>query len=209
MTCLDQAEQPRPTSRPHPTWPPGPARLSARSRATAAGTAIAARSISAGLVVGPSVRRRLDRASSLGTPMARSTGLGSSAPLAQAEPADAQTPASSSRTSSASLSMPGMRRWRCPGARARSAAVTTASGMACAAAGSPGRHAGPGPGRWLSIRPARASERATPSPTIAGDVLGPAAQLALLTAAVQDGPQGRAPWPPGRRCPGGRRPCGR
>ena len=60
--------------------------------------------------------------------MAVRTWLGSMAPLAQAEPAEAATPSSSSTTSRASLSTPSISKWQWPGARCRPAAVSCAPG---------------------------------------------------------------------------------
>src|SRR5581483_8973779 len=81
-----------------------------RRRATASGTTLRARSTSSSVVVGPSDSRTLLSASAASMPMAVSTCDGSMAPLVQAEPAEAQTPASSSRISRASLSIPSNRR---------------------------------------------------------------------------------------------------
>ena len=76
--------------------------------ATAAGIAVTASSTSASVVVRPSDSRSAPAAHVRSTPIAASTCDGSIAPLAHADAADAHTPASSSRNSSASLSMPSM-----------------------------------------------------------------------------------------------------
>src|SRR5579884_1356495 len=99
-----------------------------RSRATTLGTSARARSTSAPVLHQPRDRRRAERASSGGMPMANSTWLGSSAPLAHADPAEAATPASSRRKRSASLSTPGMRRWQLPAPLSARAPVSTAPG---------------------------------------------------------------------------------
>src|SRR5207248_8286024 len=80
-------------------------------RSTAGGITSRARSTSASVLVAPSDRRRAPLAASVDTPMAVSTCDGSTAPLVQAEPADAQTPAPSRRTSRASDSTPANERW--------------------------------------------------------------------------------------------------
>ena len=133
MALVVASAPPSPTSPLPPTWPPGralptpPYRQSGGgpntghmaaalapvpplARATAAGTTCRARSTSASVVVCPSVRRRAPRACDGEYPIAKSTWLGSMAPLAQADPAEAATPSSSSTTSRASLSTPSMRR---------------------------------------------------------------------------------------------------
>ena len=111
--------------------------------------------------------------------MAASTWLGSRAPLAQAEPAEAQTPASSSRTSSSSCSTPAKRRWQCPGrhrsacARSRRAAGDGGQepvGQAVAQR----RH--PRPPRPRA--PAAAARRAVARPDRPGHVVGAAPALA-------------------------------
>src|SRR5690606_33578292 len=96
----------------------------ARRRSTAAGTASSAASTSASVLDQPSERRRLPAATSRGTPMAASTWLGSWAPEAQEDAADAKTSRSSSSTSSASASMPGMHTWQLPATLARRSRVT-------------------------------------------------------------------------------------
>ena len=71
--------------------------LHRRSRSTAATSTSRARSMSASVVVWPSVSRSEPRAVARSTPIAASTCDGSIAPLAHADAADAQTSCSSSR----------------------------------------------------------------------------------------------------------------
>src|SRR5207302_4962839 len=84
------------------------------SRSTAGGMTSRARSTSASVVVTPRERRRAPSARSVGTPIAVRTWDGSTAPLVQADPADAHTPAPSSSTSNASDSTSPNDRWQLP-----------------------------------------------------------------------------------------------
>src|SRR3990170_6521782 len=76
-----------------------------RSRDTIPGRTSSTYSISSRVLSLPTVRRRLPRASSSGTPIAVSTWEGSREPEVQAEPLDADTPCRSSAMRIASPSM--------------------------------------------------------------------------------------------------------
>ena len=67
----------------------------------------AASSISASLSPTPKLKRVAERNTSSGTPIARSTGLGSIDPLEHAEPVEHATPAKSSAITSRSPRQPG------------------------------------------------------------------------------------------------------
>src|SRR5229473_3791362 len=97
---------------------------SSRSWATAAGTTFRAKSMSAGVVWRPRLKRRLARASSGGRPMAVRTCDGSTAPEEQAAPVEQARPFKSSAIRRASPSTPGKTRFVVFGVRGAEAAFT-------------------------------------------------------------------------------------
>src|SRR5713226_6827734 len=84
---------------------------SSRSWATAAGTTFKAKSMSAGVVCRPRLKRRLARASSGARPMAVRTCDGSTAPEEQAAPVEHARPFKSRAMRRASPSTPGKTRF--------------------------------------------------------------------------------------------------
>ena len=124
-------------------------------------------------------------ASSRGTPMATSTCDGSTAPVEQAEPPEAATPARSRCMSSASLSAPATATLSTCGARSAPSPLTTRSGTtARSRAASSSRSAR---SRAASAGcSAAASVRGAPERHRAGHVLGAGPDAVLLAAAVDD-----------------------
>ena len=176
-------------SRPRRTWQPGPALASAsRSRVTAA-QVTTTRSASAGghgRAQGPT---EAGKGLLLGDAHGQQHRAGLESTAGARRPGRGAHATSSSDTRSASLSVPGKRRCKWPGASARPATVSWRRGPRLQPAGQavPQR---PHPG--LGRRPFGAGlgdgHAQSHDP---GHVVGAAAQLPLLPSAVQDGAQGR------------------
>ena len=126
------------------------------------------------------------RASSRGTPMATSTWDGSTAPVEQADPLDAATPARSRCISSASLSAPATADVEHVRRALRSLAVHDQVGHRRAQPRGRARPAAPRDARASSACSAAASASGAAQGHRAGDVLGAGPDAVLLAAAVDD-----------------------
>jgi hypothetical protein len=142
------------------------------------------------VVVRPIESRSAHTASSRGTPIACSTGDGSTAPLAHAAPADTATPRASSAISRWSLRAPGTTRSPCSGSRGARSPWITASGSAaeCRPRAARAARAARALGRELARRALGRHAEADD----AGQVLGAAAPPALVRAAAEQRLERRA-----------------
>ena len=166
-----------------------------------------ARSMSAAVVVRPSVRRSAPSAHSRSTPIAASTCDGSIAPAAHADAALAHTPPSSSRYSNASFSMPRMHTCADPATLSSGGTVSrTSAQLAAQLTHEPVAQLGEARVLVVALgigEPQRLGERDG-----AGDVLRAAASLALLSATdEQRFERHPARGTPARRCPSAHRTC--
>ena len=166
------------------------------------------RSTSAAVVVRPRVSRNAPAGAFVGTPMAASTCDGSIAPLAHDDAALAHTPASSSRYSNASFSMPSMQTCAEPATLSRRVdGLVHVVELGLRSPSTSGR-AARRCATFSSARSVSVARSAVGHRDDSGDVVRAAAPLALLSAAHQQRRERRRRrGPSARRRPSGRRTC--